>query len=424
MRIGFLASRLAGVDGVSLETAKWITVLQRMGHTCFTCAGDLDPQGPPGQLVPEMHPDHPMVADLQRAALGGVDLLPDLNRDIDRKALGFEGQIEAFIEHFEIDLLVVANAASLPLNIPLGVALANTLRTTGIPAILHHHAFYWEHERFLVNRVPAYLRCAFPPDLPTVRHVVISTIMQRELYARSGIHATYIPYVADFDNPPGPPDDYANGFRADLGLAADDVIVLQPTRLIAHKSIERGIELVRLLNDPRYKFVVTGQDSGEISPYFEWLLDQAVRARVETLFIGERIEAERGQNAEGQRVYTLPDVYPNADLVTYPSHYEGFGSTVIEALYFKRPLVVNRYPAYRADIAPLGVQAIEFDEIVTDGTAVAVLDLLADPERIRRMTEDNYEIGLRHFSYAVLEHRLNRLLESIEDRRVEPIAES
>lgn len=37
------------------------------------------------------------------------------------------------------------------------------------------------------------------------------------------------------------------------------------------------------------------------------------------------------------------------------------------------------------------------------------------------MTEDNYEIGLRHFSYAVLEHRLGRLLESLEDRRAEPI---
>ena len=33
--IGFISTRLQGTDGVSLETAKWSTVLERMGYTCY-----------------------------------------------------------------------------------------------------------------------------------------------------------------------------------------------------------------------------------------------------------------------------------------------------------------------------------------------------------------------------------------------------
>ena len=32
MRIGVIIGRIGGVDGVALETEKWIEVMQRMGH--------------------------------------------------------------------------------------------------------------------------------------------------------------------------------------------------------------------------------------------------------------------------------------------------------------------------------------------------------------------------------------------------------
>ena len=42
MRIGIVATRLAGVDGVTFETAKWEAVLDRLGHEVRLCAGELD----------------------------------------------------------------------------------------------------------------------------------------------------------------------------------------------------------------------------------------------------------------------------------------------------------------------------------------------------------------------------------------------
>lgn len=413
MRIGCVATRLAGVDGVSLETGKLVTVLQRLGHEVFYCAGELDPYGPPGMLVPEMHFHHPTIRNIQRRAFDGTDLLPELDAEIDERARALGVSLRAFIEDFRLDLLIVQNASAIPMHLPLGVAIHDVIEQTGIPTIAHHHDFYWERERFMVNRIPGVLQKAFPAVLPSIQHVVISTVMQRELKARAGVDATYLPNVFDFDNPPPPPDEYSLGFRADMGFGPDDIILLQPTRVIARKGIERGIELVQMLGKRRtYRFVITGESSDEPGPYFEWLLDLAVRSGIQSYFIGNRVGSQRSTQ-NGERIYSLWDIYPNANLVTYLSRYEGFGNALIETLYFKRPLIVNRYMQYRSDIQPAGVQAIEIDDIVTSHAALEVLELLDDPARVQAMVEHNYQVGLEHFSYRVLERTLRDLLAGV-----------
>ena len=40
--VGFISTRLAGTDGVSLETAKWANVFEQEGMACYFFAGELD----------------------------------------------------------------------------------------------------------------------------------------------------------------------------------------------------------------------------------------------------------------------------------------------------------------------------------------------------------------------------------------------
>ena len=85
-------------------------------------------------------------------------------------------------------------------------------------------------------------------------------------------------------------------------------------------------------------------------------------------FEANLIRTERGQTGDGRKIYRLSDVYPAADLVTYPSSVEGFGNAFLEAIYFKRPLVVNNYSIFDVDIKPKGFRVIEFDGYITDWT--------------------------------------------------------
>ena len=64
--------------------------------------------------------------------------------------------------------------------------MTEVIAETGIPAIAHHHDFAWERERFTVTSGADYLAAAFPPTLPSLVHVVINTMQQKELAGRYG----------------------------------------------------------------------------------------------------------------------------------------------------------------------------------------------------------------------------------------------
>ena len=64
LRIGIVSTRLAGTDGVSLETEKWAGVLTALGHTCFYFAGELDRPDEISYLLPEAHFQHEEIARL------------------------------------------------------------------------------------------------------------------------------------------------------------------------------------------------------------------------------------------------------------------------------------------------------------------------------------------------------------------------
>ena len=57
---GFVSTRLAGTDGVSLEAGKWADVFEEEGFTCFYFAGELERPPERSYLAEEAlftHPD-------------------------------------------------------------------------------------------------------------------------------------------------------------------------------------------------------------------------------------------------------------------------------------------------------------------------------------------------------------------------------
>lgn len=416
LNIGFLSTRLAGTDGVSLETAKMAAVCRAMGHAVYYCAGELDADGPPGMLVPEMHFEHPEARAIHDLAFGNPTGSPGLRARIARSAAFLKERLLAFLADYGIDLLVAQNVFAIPMQIPLALAARDALRETGLPAVAHNHDFYWERERFRVNRVGDLLHELFPPSLPTLRHLVINSLAQQDLRTRRNIQALVLPNVFDFDTLAPGIDDYSADLRHALGIPASAALILQPTRVIPRKGIELSIELVARLNavsGREHLLVITHRAGDEGLDYLQCLQAQAAGAEVDLRYVADRFDSFRGTGPDGRKVYALWDAYPHADFVTYPSLYEGFGNALVETVYFRQPALVNRYPVYAADIGPLGFDFIEIDGRLTDAAVEAVAVVLADPHRRQAMVEHNYALGLRHFSYDVLRRTLEALLDTL-----------
>jgi glycosyltransferase involved in cell wall biosynthesis len=408
--IGFISTRFSGTDGVTMEASKWAQVLKAAGHRCFWLAGELDREGHGSMLVPEAHFKHEKNLWINQRIFGHRGRKANVTETIHALKTLVKVAIEEFMEQYGIDMLIVENALTIPLHIPLGVALTEIIAEKQIPTIAHHHDFYWERTRFTINAVDDYLRMAFPPKLSNIEHVVINSAAQEELALRTGISSTVIPNVLDFDNPPQIDTAASDAFRKRIGLMEDEKIILQPTRIVQRKGIEHAIELVQDLEDARYKLVISHSAGDEGYEYADWLTNQAKEHGVDLILVDMEVTDPLKDAGRGNWDYSLWDIYPHADFITYPSLYEGFGNAFLEAIYFKKPLLINRYNIFIRDIEPKGFDLIVMDGFLTEKNVRQVREILESDERRRQMVDSNYAIARRHFSYAVLRRYLNMLI--------------
>ena len=424
--VGFISTRFAGTDGVSLETAKWADVFEKAGFACYYFAGELDRPAEVSYLLEEAHFQHPEINEVFRKCFGARVRGRVVTQQIQKLKRKLKDHLYKFIEKFEIDLLVPENALTIPLNLPLGIALTEIISETGMPTIAHHHDFFWERQHFMTNAAWEYLNMAFPPHLPTIQHVVINSSADNQLSLRTGISATIIPNVMDFENPPPMPgsfdscgfdsqnevaatDNYASDVRQSLGVADDVLLILQPTRVVKRKGIEHAIELVHRLG-MKAKLIISHASGDEGYDYERRVREYSKLMKVDTYFVSSIINEERGLTKSGRKIYKLEDVYPHADLVTYPSTFEGFGNAFLEAIYYCRPIVVNTYSIYTMDIKPKGFSVIEMDGYVSNETVDRTRKVLSNPELRSEMVKHNYITAQKYYSYSVLRNKLKNLI--------------
>jgi glycosyltransferase involved in cell wall biosynthesis len=408
--IGFISTRFAGTDGVTLESEKWAEILEASGHKCFWLAGELNKDSEKGILVEEAHFQNAQniwineqVFGRKRRDAAVTDLIHDLRASL-------KSRLYEFIERFKLDLLIAENVLTIPMHIPLGLALTEVVAETLLPTIAHHHDFFWERVRFSINAVSDYLSMAFPPNLSNIEHVVINSAAREELAHRRGISSIIVPNVIDFHNPPAVSHQRTQNFKRTIDLDPDDYIILQPTRIVKRKGIEYAIDLVRELRPLPCKLVISHEAGDEGFEYPDWIQEYARDRHVDLRLVQTRIAGPWAGQPSKEKGYSLWDIYPVADFITYPSRIEGFGNAFLEAVYFKKPILINRYATFVRDIEPQGFDLVVMDGFLAKKTIGNVRQVLESVTRREKMVNTNYKIAMRHYSYAVLQKQLNSMM--------------
>ena len=392
-----------------MEALKWAEVLEEIGHEVFWFSGLSDRPAEKSMCVPEAFFGHPENQWLAKRIWGTTQRDPTVTRRIQDVSGYLKEMLRRFVDRFQIDVLVPENVLTIPVHLPLGVAVTEFLAESNMKAVAHHHDFYWERDRFSVNAVPDFLDMSFPPRLPNLRHGVINRQAGEQLARRKGVSSVLVPNVFQFEKEPPGIDDYSADIRAELGLTEDDILILQPTRIVPRKGIELAIKLVARLEDPRCKLVISHAAGDEGFDYLDMLQRLAKEEGVDLLLVSDRIGEQRQRDKQGRKIYTLWDLYPHADLVTYPSLYEGFGNALMEAFYFRKPVVVNRYSIFVQDIEPKGFETVAMNGYVTQELVEQTKHLLTNEDYRFEMTSTNYVLGKEHYGYEMLQKELTAL---------------
>jgi len=424
MKIGILIGRIGGVDGVALETEKWIAVFRKMGHEVYTLSGQFEERkfDPAFEtLVPEMSFFSPESFWGQKKAFHFPDdNLSELLEHIHFYAELIGDKIIDWAREKELDVLVSENASALPAHLEMGLAIKKAVLSLGLPTITHDHDFYWERgNRYLsphaeINKIVA---DNFPLCLPNVFHAVINTYGMDTLRNRFNRDSVLVPNVMNFDLPFGEINNTNHNLKRNLGLQKSDYILAQVTRIVRRKGIETAIRLVHMLEDSHAKLVITGSHSDdEGSLYYNELMDLIHKLKLEgqVVFASHIIKNQRRQTPNST-AYSLSDAYAHAKASTYFSTYEGFGNAFVESVMGRCPVFVNNYkPVYWPDIGSKGFKTVMLeDNRITDDALSEMKDIIHKPELNREIGEFNYQLGKKYFSFDTLEQKLEELLEKI-----------
>lgn len=433
MNIGIIIGRIGGVDGVALETEKWIEVLDRMGHDVYVLSGRFERRykvhNPPriGRTKPKRQTLLPILYFYG----------PQCRWEQDKAYLAPDGKVELLMEGLEantnevhkgimewiaenkIDVLMSQNASALPLHLSMGLGIKRAVDDSGLPMIAVNHDFAWERgDRYKTpfSELQDLVDQAFPLQNDSVKHVVINSAAQTELKNRFGLESINIPNVMDFDYPYGVPTIYNSTYLEDLGFSKDDVPLLQVTRVVRRKGIETALHLLDKLDDERYKLVVTGSArDDEGGHYYRELLDLLYELKLTSrvAFASSNMRNANRMMLDNHRVYTLSDAYANGVACLYFSTYEGFGNAFVEAVAAKKPIFVNNYkPVYWPEIGSKGFQTVQLeDNDLTDEAVTEMKRVIDDPTLQQDIAEHNFELGKKYFSYQVLEEHLSTLLD-------------
>jgi glycosyltransferase involved in cell wall biosynthesis len=226
-RIALVSFRLGGTDGVAIESAKWTSALQTLGHRVRTVAGE----GVADVLIPGLAINAARSTSVQELAM----------------ALG------------ESDLVIVENLASLPLNLDARDVLYQVL--DGRPALFHHHDLPWQR--------PHLAHLEGPRAGALWHHVTINELSRLELLER-GIDAVTIMNSFDCEPPRGRRD----ATRLSLDVASRTLVVM-PSRALPRKNVEGALALCEAL-DAVFWLLGPAEDG------YEETLEQLIRsARVD-----------------------------------------------------------------------------------------------------------------------------------------------
>lgn len=437
--IVFIAGKLGDVDGVSLEVEKWIEVLSEEGHEIFAIAGKFSHNllcipNERRLLIDEISFDSPHQHEYEQMVFPFLnkfqsyiseEKLKSTAEDMNHKSSYIADRIFEFIQNNSIDVIVAQNTNAMPMTLLGGLAVYKLCSEKRIATIFHHHDFWWERSRFVNSAIETILSKTMPPQIPGTEHVVLSSYASHILRSIKRIHPRIIPNCEDFDNPVTM-DDYNSDFRKELGFKDEDILVLQPTRIVQRKRIEDSVRFVGKLGMRypelmrRLHLIISLYQGDEPDEnYIAHIKALADDYEVPLHFISDRVASARGLNERGQKLYTNRDVLANADFVTYLPIWEGFGNAMLEAVAAKVPVVTTTYLVYKTDIRIHDFNMIEVRDdygdnnslVIPDEALDKVYEILNSKELKTDMVEQNFKLAKEHFGYDTLKSCLLQLFD-------------
>lgn len=202
------------------------------------------------------------------------------------------------------------------------------------PVIYTAHGFH-----FYKGASPIYWLCYYPMERFLSRYTDQLLCINQEDYrcAKKTFHSKYINYIPgvgiDLTQIPEHDEAFLAKKRAELGLPADQIMILSSGELIKRKNHETAIRTIAWLQDQKY---INTPDS----PHVHYVICGHGKLEHELKQLVQRLGISEIVTFAGYRKDML-DIYPIADIFLFPSYQEGLPMSLLEAMACGLPVVCS-----------------------------------------------------------------------------------
>jgi glycosyltransferase involved in cell wall biosynthesis len=419
-------------------------VLEAMGHKVAICSAYDWAEFP----IPALEFDSEVTRKIMRnffEVLNDFASEAELKRAFNVFMAELKGGLGEAIRDFSSDLLFVHNILCLPIHPAATVAVAEFVREIELPCAAIHHDILSEGAykfRPTCDFAQLVLDRYYPPQMPNIKHWTINSRNQKALEGKR-VAASIIHDTMDFDDRLDPTT-YArlrSELRTKHAIEPHDVVLFVATRIVPNKQIEVAGQLTATLGDlrqhligkrlyhgevfsekSRITLVLAGRPEVAFRDYQKKLFELFDGLGIPWMYVGDEVRPLRSEDEGFYALY--PDMYSMADFVLYPTRWEGFGNQILEAFGAGLPVAVFKYPVFKEDIAPKGVEVVSLGDIGDEGSAGLfhipdeiltralreIMSILTTPEKYRGITQNNIEVAKQNFGFDVLRAHLDEAI--------------
>ncbi|MDR1889722.1 MAG: glycosyltransferase family 4 protein [Zoogloeaceae bacterium] len=185
------------------------------------------------------------------------------------------------------------------------------------------------------------------------------------------------------------------GFRAEFGLAADDLLVLQIGSGFKTKGLDRSLKALAALPANlrvRVRLIAIGQDNPK--PFL---------LQAQTLGLAQQVTILKGRD-------DIPRFLLGADALIHPAYSENTGTVLLEALVSGLPVLATDVCGYAHYIAEAGAGVVLASPFAQEALNAALANVLADADYRRAASKNALAYAATADLYALPERAADIIL--------------
>jgi phosphatidylinositol alpha 1,6-mannosyltransferase len=334
---------------VALVTSSYNFIRDGVALTLNRLVGYLEAQG---VQVLVFAPVAPTPAFAHKGTIVPVPSIPMPGRPEYRIAFGLGRAATQALRDFQPDIIHVAVPDFLG-QAALGFAQANDM-----PAVATYHTRYETYLKHYWYLAPleGLLTRMLRRFYGACREVYVPSDSTRDALLADGLRDNFKPWPRGIDTVRFNPDKRSAAWRAELGIGADELVILHVSRLVREKRLDTLTAALKQITVP-HKVVIVGD--GPDRGFAEKGLPDAI-------FTGF-------QGGEA-----LATAYASSDIFVFPSDSESFGNVTLEAMASGLPCVCADATGSRS-LVVAGETGFLADASDADGFVRHITALAADP---------------------------------------------